>query len=131
MTKSTLYNALSPLACLALFIGALVSFAKEHWILAILLFVAAVYLLTRLKRETDAMRLLAKIKLEVEAEEALKATEDAIKAARAAIIDLHMHAPDRAYFLARIDQAASKNAFPSIVEEAKAVATKHPLGMNI
>lgn len=124
MNKSSFLAALGALACFGLIIATLLSLTKEHWALAILFGVAAFYLFHRLTQAVNSQALLDKTKREVEA-------EDAIKAARAAIIDLHMHAPDRAYFLARIDQASSKNAFQPIVEEAKAVATKHPLGMII
>lgn len=124
MNKSSFLTALGAIACFALIMATLLSLTKEHWALATLFGVAAFYLFIRLTQAVNTQVLLEKTKREVE-------VEDAIKAARAAIIDLHMHAPDRAYFLARIDQAASKNAFPSIIEEAKAVATKHPLGMNI
>ena len=124
MNKFSFNSTLGALACIALLILALVSLGSDHWIVALLFGAAGLYLFYRLKQNTEIMVLLEKTKRTV-------AAEDAIKAAREAIIDLHLHAPDRTYFLARIDQATSQKAFFLIVEEARTVATKHPLGMNI
>lgn len=98
--------------------------SKDHYAAAILIAALALGLALRFLQNNAAARLLEETKHRV-------SVEDTTKAAREAIIDLHLHAPDRAYFLACIDQTDSQKAFARIVEEAKTVATKHPLGMNI
>ena len=58
-----------------------------------------------------------------------------IESARQEVIDFHLRAEDRAYYLTRLDTLADQGETSEdvlrLVAEAGRVATKHPLGMNV